>query len=54
MKFTRFYTKSEWKTPFDEMNFVSRTSEIKNPDGSKVFHMEIKTNKDEFKLDKEQ
>tara|TARA_Y100001935_G_scaffold238369_1_gene224762 strand:- start:102278 stop:105892 length:3615 start_codon:yes stop_codon:yes gene_type:complete len=40
MKFTRFYTKSEWKTPFDEMNFVSRTSEIKNPDGSKVFHME--------------
>lgn len=40
MKFTRFYTKSEWKTPFESMKFESRTSEIKNPDGSKVFHME--------------
>src|SRR5690554_1037246 len=40
MKLTRFYTKSEWKTPFESMKFESRTSEIKNPDGSKVFHME--------------
>lgn len=40
MKFTRFYTKSDWSTPFDEMEFVTRTSEIKNPDGSQVFHME--------------
>lgn len=40
MKFTRFYTKSDWDTPYDEINFVSRTSEIKNPDGSQVFHME--------------
>ena len=39
MKFTRFYTKPEWKTPYDEIKFVSRTSEIKNPDGSQVFHM---------------
>ncbi len=40
MKFTRFYTKSDWQTPFDSLKFVSRTSEIKNPDGSQVFHME--------------
>ncbi len=40
MKFTRFYTKSDWKTPFDNIEFVTRTSEIKNPDGSQVFHME--------------
>lgn len=40
MKFTRFYTKSDWKTPYDGIKFVSRTSEIKNPDGSQVFHME--------------
>lgn len=40
MKFTRFYTQSDWNTPFDGLNFESRTSEIKNPDGSKVFHME--------------
>ncbi len=40
MKFERFYTKSEWKTPYDEMEFVERTSEIKNPDGSTVFKME--------------
>lgn len=39
MKFTRFFTKSDWKTPFDGLKFVSRTSEIKNPDGSQVFHM---------------
>ena len=40
MKFNRFYTKNDWETPFDSLNFDSRTSEIKNPDGSKVFHME--------------
>jgi ribonucleoside-diphosphate reductase alpha chain len=40
MKFTRFYTQSDWNTPFDGIKFVSRTSEIKNPDGSQVFHME--------------
>ena len=40
MKFSRFYTKSDWKTPYDSIKFVSRTSEIRNPDGSQVFHME--------------
>jgi ribonucleoside-diphosphate reductase alpha chain len=40
MKFNRFYTKNDWETPFDSLKFDSRTSEIKNPDGSKVFHME--------------
>ncbi|SMO90176.1 vitamin B12-dependent ribonucleotide reductase [Gracilimonas mengyeensis] len=40
MKFTRFYTQSDWKTPFDDIEFATRTSEIKNPDGSQVFHME--------------
>ncbi|MTI87838.1 MAG: vitamin B12-dependent ribonucleotide reductase [Balneolaceae bacterium] len=40
MKFTRFYTQEDWVTPFDNINFVKRTSEIKNPDGSQVFHME--------------
>lgn len=39
MKFKRFYTKSNWETPFDSLNFESRTSEIKNPDGSIVFQM---------------
>ncbi len=40
MKFTRFYTKEEWDSPFGEMKFVSRKSEIKNPDGSIVFKMD--------------
>src|SRR5690554_4263864 len=40
MKFTRFYTQDNWKDPFASIQFVSRTSEIKNPDGSQVFHME--------------
>lgn len=40
MKFTRFYTKPEWKSPFENIKFEKRTSEIKNPDGSSVFHME--------------
>ena len=40
MKFTRFYTKGEWDSPFEEMEFVTRKSEIKNPDGSVVFKMD--------------
>lgn len=39
MKFTRFYTQADWKTPYDGIKFETRTSEIKNPDGSQVFHM---------------
>ncbi|MCW9708066.1 vitamin B12-dependent ribonucleotide reductase [Fodinibius salsisoli] len=37
MKFTRFYTQEKWDTPFGDMKFESRKSEIKNPDGSLVF-----------------
>ncbi len=40
MKFTRFYTQEEWDSPFGDMDFESRRSEIKNPDGSTVFLME--------------
>lgn len=40
MKFNRFYTDSDWDSPYGDMKFVSRTSEIKNPDGSLVFKME--------------
>lgn len=40
MKFTRNFTKADWKTPFDGLTFEMRTSEIKNPDGSTVFLME--------------
>lgn len=40
MKFTRFYTKEEWDSPFGDMKFESRKSEIKNPDGSLVFSMD--------------
>lgn len=40
MKFTRHYTKGDWTTPYDSLTFESRKSEIKNPDGSKVFSME--------------
>ena len=40
MKFTRLYTKKDWNTPYQEMKFEARTSEIKNPDGSLVFQME--------------
>jgi len=40
MKFNRFYTDSDWNSPYGDMKFVSRTSEIKNPDGSLVFKME--------------
>lgn len=40
MKFKRYYTQSDWKTPYDSMIFESRKSEIKNPDGSRVFLMD--------------
>ncbi|MEX0593302.1 MAG: vitamin B12-dependent ribonucleotide reductase [Balneolaceae bacterium] len=40
MKFTRFYTKENWDTPFDAIHFEKRTSEIRNPDGSVVFKMD--------------
>lgn len=40
MKFQRFYTKSDWKTPYDNLTFEARKSEIRNPDGSVVFKME--------------
>jgi ribonucleoside-diphosphate reductase alpha chain len=40
MKFKRFYTQPDWRTPFEETNFVKRKSEIKNPDGSLVFRMD--------------
>ncbi len=40
MKFTRLYTKADWPTPFENMKFETRKSEIKNPDGSTVFSME--------------
>ena len=40
MKFSRFYTQEKWDSPFGDMNFESRKSETKNPDGSIVFSME--------------
>lgn len=40
MKFTRYYTKSTDQSPYDSIKFDSRKSEIKNPDGSRVFLME--------------
>jgi ribonucleoside-diphosphate reductase alpha chain len=40
MKFDRHYTKESWTTPYDTIPFEARKSEIKNPDGSKVFSME--------------
>ena len=40
MKFSRFYTDSDWSSPYEETKFVERKSEIKNPDGSIVFHMD--------------
>ena len=39
MQINRYFT-TEGKDPFDSMEFVSRVSEIKNPDGSTVFRME--------------
>lgn len=40
MKFTRLYTSGDWKTPYETTPFEKRRSEIKNPDGSKIFQME--------------
>lgn len=40
MKFKRHFTEASWSSPFDSIEFESRTSEIKNPDGSQVFFME--------------
>lgn len=40
MKFTRFYTRDGWDSPYGDMKFVTRKSEIKNPDGSVVFKMD--------------
>lgn len=40
MKFTRNFTKAEWKSPFDGLRFETRKSEIKNPDGSRVFFLD--------------
>ena len=42
MKFSRFHTKKSWKTPFDNINFETRKSEIKNPDGSSFFRWKCK------------
>jgi ribonucleoside-diphosphate reductase alpha chain len=36
----RHFTDASWKTPYDSIVFDNRTSEIKNPDGSRVFLME--------------
>ncbi len=40
MKFSRHYTQENWNTPYDSIKFEPRKSEIKNPDGSRVFLME--------------
>ncbi len=40
MKFTRHYTDDRQSTPYDRIPFEARKSEIKNPDGSKVFSMD--------------
>jgi len=39
MKISRFFTSPD-NSPFESIEFVKRTSEIKNPDGSIVFRME--------------
>jgi hypothetical protein len=41
MKFDRHYTKESWNTPYDAIPFEARKSEIKNPDGSKVFSISL-------------
>ena len=40
MKFERLYTEAQWKTPYESIKFEKRRSEIKNPDGSRIFEME--------------
>ncbi|MBI2340098.1 MAG: vitamin B12-dependent ribonucleotide reductase [Deltaproteobacteria bacterium] len=39
MKIHRFFTKKE-ASPYEGIKFVTRRSEVKNPDGSVVFHMD--------------
>lgn len=39
MKIKRIFTK-KGKSPYEGMKFVSRVSEVRNPDGSIVFHMD--------------
>lgn len=40
MKFSRLFTEPNSKTAYDSIKFEKRLSEIKNPDGSKIFEME--------------
>lgn len=40
MKFARIFTKPEWDNPYQNIQFDNRKSEIKNPNGSRVFLME--------------
>ncbi|MCC5942060.1 MAG: vitamin B12-dependent ribonucleotide reductase, partial [Balneolaceae bacterium] len=40
MQFSRLYTEKKWKSPYDNIKFEKRRSEIKNPDGSRIFEME--------------
>lgn len=40
MKFKRFYTREKWSSPYEEIKFEKRKSEIKNPDGSLIFQMD--------------
>lgn len=40
MHFERLYTKSEWNSPYGDLKFEKRKSEIKNPDGSLIFEMD--------------
>ncbi|MEX0906214.1 MAG: vitamin B12-dependent ribonucleotide reductase [Balneolaceae bacterium] len=40
MQFDRHYTKAKWATPYGDIKFEKRKSEIKNPDGSLIFQME--------------
>ena len=40
MQFSRLYTEKNWKSPYENIKFEKRRSEIKNPDGSTIFLME--------------
>ena len=40
MHFDRQYTSADWRTPYGDIKFEKRKSEIKNPDGSLIFQME--------------
>ena len=39
MKFQRYFTR-DGESPYARLNFVKKSSEIKNPDGSTVFKLE--------------